>query len=209
MSQRIPVKPDVSDFNSVVAVGIVRLKVLLDINAVSPDITWSLWPSQLWTAIELNVAVVSGKLGTSSALLRPANRAASLAVSMAFHHSGFARDPKLTPCSKAVYLLCDPSLIWSEPKLVNLLRRTLLRTLWRQMVTSTNPSPGDKSRAARLTPTPSRLLETINGLSLVCMTLGTSHSAISITTNCKILATMHRIFGCRIILKLSGGRLDD
>ena len=46
---------------SVVAVGIVRLTVLLNINAVSPDITWSLWPSQLWTAIELNVAVVSGK----------------------------------------------------------------------------------------------------------------------------------------------------
>jgi len=47
--------------NSVVAIGIVRLTVLLKINAVLPDITWSLWPSQLWTSVELNVAVVSGK----------------------------------------------------------------------------------------------------------------------------------------------------
>lgn len=93
VSQRILVKPDVSDFNSVVAVGIVRLKVLLDINAVSPDITWSLWPSQLWTAIELNVAVVSGKSRISSSLLRPTNQAAFLAVLIAFHYLERALEP--------------------------------------------------------------------------------------------------------------------
>jgi hypothetical protein len=201
--------PDVANLDSVVAVGIVRLKVLLDINAVSPDITWSLWPSQLWTAIELNVAVVSGKSRASWGFLRPTNQAASLAVSIVFDHLKRDHMPKLTPCSKAVYLLCDPSSIWSEPKLVNLLRHTLLRTLRRQTVLSTNPSPGGREIAARLSPTPSRLLETINGLSLVCMTLGMSHSAISIITNYTILATMHRVFRCRKTLKLSGKRLDD
>ena len=52
---------DFAYIHSVVGVGIYRLKVLLDINAVLPDITWTFWPSQLWTSVELNVAVISGE----------------------------------------------------------------------------------------------------------------------------------------------------
>lgn len=104
-----------ADLNSVVAVDIVRLKVLLEINVVSPDITWSLWPSQLWITNELNVVVVLSMSKASSKVQRSTNRAASLTALIAFDHPNREPAPKLTSCFKVVYRLCDQSSIWSEP----------------------------------------------------------------------------------------------
>jgi len=76
-------------------------------------------------------------------------------------------------------------------------------------VLSTKPSSGGRKIAARFTQTPSHLLGIINGLSLACMRLGTSHTVTLTITNYTISPTMHEIFRCRTTPGLSGKRPDD
>ena len=50
-----------SIFHSVVAVSITRLIYLVGLDIASPDVNWNFASAQIWTCVEMNIAIVSGE----------------------------------------------------------------------------------------------------------------------------------------------------
>lgn len=48
-------------FHSVIAVSITRLVYLLALDGASPDVNWNFAGTQIWTCVEMNIAIVSGE----------------------------------------------------------------------------------------------------------------------------------------------------
>lgn len=48
-------------FHSVVAISITRLIYLVGLDIASPDVNWNFASAQIWTCVEMNIAIVSGE----------------------------------------------------------------------------------------------------------------------------------------------------
>ena len=112
--------------NSVIGVSIARFTFIINLNLVSPDITWNFVNVQIWTGVESHVGIICGKPPSpsiSTPLIPPCTRKPLI------HHSLPPLPPSSAqPCSLWLRRSQSTSELY-EPQSLRRPQRTLLQPL--------------------------------------------------------------------------------